>query len=77
MENGFLLNDQRNQKTNQTNWQCEASVMTQREKLLIQAGKHLAIKLAEVYRAANLKPAGCQAIINWTAIVTEIEKEGQ
>lgn len=40
---------------------------------LAQAGKHLAVKLAEVYRAAGTNPAGCQAIRDWiTALNPEL-----
>lgn len=34
---------------------------------LVTAGKHLAVKLAEVYRAAGRSPAECQAIRDWMA----------
>lgn len=34
---------------------------------LIAAGKHLAVKLADVYRAARVDPKDCQAIRDWMA----------
>ena len=37
------------------------------------AGKHLAVKLAEVYRAAGQKPADCQAIRDWMAALAKAE----
>lgn len=40
---------------------------------LLQAGKHLAVKLAEVYRAAGQKPGDCQAIREWMAAVAKAE----
>ncbi len=40
---------------------------------LIQSGKHLAVKLAEVYRAAGQKPADCQAIRDWMAALAKAE----
>lgn len=36
---------------------------------LTSAGKHLAVKLAEVYRAAGRSPAECQAIRDWMSAV--------
>jgi len=33
------------------------------------AGKHLAVKLAEVYRAANANPADCQALRDWLSLM--------
>jgi hypothetical protein len=40
---------------------------------MLAAGKHLAVKLAEVYRAAGQNPAKCQAISDWMAAVAEAE----
>lgn len=40
---------------------------------LMAAGKHLAVKLAEVYRAAGLRPAACQAIDDWLRLVRHVE----
>lgn len=40
---------------------------------LLQAGKHLAIKLAEVYRAAGAAPADCQALRDWMAAVAKAQ----
>jgi hypothetical protein len=40
---------------------------------LIQAGKHLAIKLAEVYRAAGQSPADCQAMRDWMKAIAKAE----
>ncbi len=40
---------------------------------LVTAGKHLAVKLAEVYRAAGQKPADCQAIRDWMAAIAKAE----
>lgn len=39
---------------------------------LIAAGKHLAVKLSQVYRAAGQKPADCQAIRDWLASVSKV-----
>lgn len=36
---------------------------------LTSAGKHLAVKLADVYRAAGRNPAECQAIRDWMVAV--------
>lgn len=36
---------------------------------LAQAGKHLAVKLADVYRAAGQNPADCQAIREWMTAI--------
>lgn len=41
--------------------------------VLVAAGKHLAVKLAEVYRAAGQKPANCQAIRDWMAALVKAE----
>ncbi|HEV7258971.1 MAG TPA: hypothetical protein VGN82_14415 [Bosea sp. (in: a-proteobacteria)] len=40
---------------------------------LALAGKHLAVKLAEVYRAAGANPAECQAIRDWVAALAKAE----
>lgn len=40
---------------------------------LLIAGKHLAVKLAEAYRAAGANPAGCQAVCDWMAVVSKLE----
>ena len=40
---------------------------------LLLAGKHLALKLAEVYRAAGIDPRGCQALLSWMAAVAKSE----
>jgi hypothetical protein len=40
---------------------------------LTSAGKHLAVKLAEVYRAAGRSPAECQAIRDWMAALAAAE----
>ena len=39
---------------------------------IVTAGKHLAVKLAEVYRAAGQKPADCQAIRDWMTAVSKV-----
>lgn len=36
-------------------------------------GKHLAVKLAEMYRAAGVNPAKCQAIQDWMKLM-EVKK---
>ena len=36
---------------------------------IVQAGKHVAVKLADLYRAAGQKPADCQAIRDWMTAV--------
>lgn len=38
---------------------------------MLTAGKHLAVKLAEAYRAVGADPAGCQAIRDWMAAVAK------
>lgn len=40
---------------------------------LVTAGKHLAVKLAQVYRAARQQPADCQAIRDWMAALAKAE----
>ena len=40
---------------------------------LIAAGKHLAVKLSQVYHAAGQKPANCQAIRDWMAALAKAE----
>jgi hypothetical protein len=40
---------------------------------LLLNGKHLAVKLAEVYRASGVNPAKCQAICDWMATVDKVE----
>lgn len=40
---------------------------------LLQAGKHLAVKLAEAYRIAKVDPAKCQAIADFMAAVAKSE----
>jgi hypothetical protein len=40
---------------------------------MLAAGKHLAVKLAEVYRAAGQSPKDCQAICDWMAAVAKAE----
>jgi hypothetical protein len=40
---------------------------------LLLHGKHLAVKLAEVYRASGVKPAECQAIQDWMTTVAKVE----
>ncbi|MGU3661077.1 hypothetical protein [Methylobacterium fujisawaense] len=40
---------------------------------LLQAGKHLAVKLAEAYRIAKCDPAKCQAIADFMAAVANVE----
>lgn len=40
---------------------------------LLMAGKHLAVKLADVYRAAKMSPAECQAIREWLDAVKKAE----
>jgi hypothetical protein len=40
---------------------------------LLQAGKHLAVKLAEAYRIAKCDPAKCQAITEFMAAVAKVE----
>jgi hypothetical protein len=40
---------------------------------LLLAGKHLAVKLAETYRAAGINPKDCQAIRDWFAAVNKAE----
>lgn len=41
--------------------------------VLITAGEHLAVKLADVYRAAGQKPADCQAIRDWMTAIAKSE----
>jgi len=38
---------------------------------VVLAGKHLALKLADVYRAARQQPADCQAIRDWMAALAK------
>jgi hypothetical protein len=40
---------------------------------LLAKGKHLAVKLAEVYRAAGQSPKECQAIREWMEAVMKAE----
>lgn len=40
---------------------------------MLVAGKHLAVKLAEIYRAAGADPGDCQAITQWLAAVHSAE----
>ena len=40
---------------------------------MLAAGKHLAVKLAEVYRDAGQNPAKCQAISDWMAAIAKAE----
>ncbi len=40
---------------------------------LLLKGKHLAVKLAEVYRAAGQSPKDCQAIREWMEAVAKAE----
>lgn len=40
---------------------------------LIVAGKHLAVKLADCYRAASINPGECQAIADWMLAVGKAE----
>lgn len=40
---------------------------------MLPAGKHLAIKLAEAYRAAGVDPAKCQAIHEWMAVAAKAD----
>jgi hypothetical protein len=40
---------------------------------MLQKGKHLAVKLAEVYRAAGQSPKDCQAIREWMEAVANAE----
>lgn len=40
---------------------------------LTQAGKHLAVKLAECYTAAGLNPQDCQAIVNFNDLIKKME----
>ncbi len=40
---------------------------------LLAAGKHMAVKLAEVYRAAGLSPIGCKALEQWMLAVAKAE----
>jgi hypothetical protein len=40
---------------------------------LLQKGKHLAVKLAEVYRAAGQNPKNCQAIREWMEVAARAE----
>lgn len=53
----------------------------QKHSCVINAGKHLAVKLAEVYRAAGQRPSDCQAIRDWIAALksegTESGQEGK
>lgn len=39
---------------------------------LASAGKHLAVKLAETYRAAGIRPADCQALRDWMAAIAKV-----
>ena len=43
------------------------------EKELIICGKHLCIKMAEVYAGSGINPLECQAIREWLKIIKEIE----
>lgn len=43
---------------------------------LLIAGKHIAVKLAEVYRAAGQAPGACQALRDFSAAVQAIESRG-
>lgn len=43
---------------------------------LLIAGKHVAVKLAEVYRAAGQAPGSCQALRDFSAAVQAIESRG-
>lgn len=40
---------------------------------MLQAGKHLAVKLAEVYRAAGQSPGSCQALRDWMDAASRAE----
>jgi hypothetical protein len=40
---------------------------------MLLAGKHLAVKLAECYRAAGVDPKECQAIRDWMTIAAKAE----
>jgi hypothetical protein len=40
---------------------------------LIIAGKHLFVKLSEIYRAAGINPKDCQALRDWFAAVNKAE----
>jgi hypothetical protein len=40
---------------------------------LASAGKHLAVKLAEAYRAAGIKMTECQALRDWVKVITKAE----
>ncbi|UDF29366.1 UNVERIFIED_ORG: hypothetical protein LHK14_17910 [Roseateles sp. XES5] len=42
---------------------------------LLQAGKHLTVKLAEVYWAAGQRAGDCQAIRDWMAAVAKAESK--
>lgn len=48
--------------------EARAAIEFEIERLTV-AGKHLAVKLAEVYRAAGQKPGDCQAIRDWMEAV--------
>jgi hypothetical protein len=56
----------------ETEYECFARLIAASPDLLLH-GKHLAVKLAEVYRASGINPADCQAIRDWMAIVAKIE----
>jgi len=43
---------------------------------LLIAGKHVAVKLAEVYRAVGQAPGACQALRDFNAAVRLIESRG-
>ncbi len=40
---------------------------------LLAGGKHLAVKLAEVYRACGINPTECQAIRDWLLATAKAE----
>lgn len=49
---------------------------TEREALRL-AGKHLAVKLAEAYRAAGANPTDCQAMRDWLALMPRTTDTGR
>ncbi len=58
----------------QTSPECEANArLIAAAPDLLTKGKHLAVKLAEVYRAAGQSPKDCQAIREWMETVAKAE----
>lgn len=51
---------------------ANACLMAAAPEMLV-AGKHLAVKLAEMYRAAGLDASECQAIRDWMTAVKKAE----